>query len=516
MGNFSKSFPSAVQCVFLLMIGLVFSVCVEASDRDRIHDEGPPRDEVHERLHDSSHQQGNKVWSWLPPGEKVQRVLSFRDHNTRVVFLGLVLLGVVSGITGTFLLLRKRSLLSDSVSHATLPGLAIAFIIFELVTGKGNSLLWLLLGGIVSGLLAMASVIYLPMVSKIKSDAALALSLTFFYGIGVVLLSVIQQIPTANASGLEYFIYGNAATLTTGDVRLIGAVAVVCLLVCLFLFKEFSLLCFDSGYTRTQGYSAIGLDAGLMSLIVLVSVVGLQAVGLLLIMALLIIPAVAARFWAKRLFSVLLVSGLIGGLSCFLGVLLSSLYPRLPTGAIIVLTATSFFVLSQCFGSYRGLAHRWLERRKTQRRLLMQQFLRRIFDVQEKHCAKSLHLESEQSCCEKAEPLDIAFIFEGRSWSRSRFERVVRRAARGGWIRLIEGGMLMLTDGGMRLARHYARQHRLWEIYLIRYADVAPSQVHHDVERIEEVAAPEIVREIENLFDSELKCRNMPAEPHEV
>ena len=466
-----------------------------------------------EHTHKSARASENAAFAF-PGWEKVERVLSFRDYNTRIVFAGLVLLGVVSGITGTFLLLRKRSLLSDSVSHATLPGLALVFIVLELVQGKGDVLIWLLVGGAVTGVMAMVSVVYAPIVSKIKSDAALALSLTFFYGLGVVLLSVIQQMPTANASGLEYLIYGNAATLTRSDVDLILVVAICSLVVCTLLFKEFSILCFDSGYADTQGYSSLGLDFLLMGVIVFVSVVGLQAVGLLLMMALLITPAVAARFWAKRLTTVALVAGLLGGLSAFSGVLLSSLFPRLPTGAIIVLSATAFFLLSLFFGRNKGVVIRWLNRLKSHRRLKLQQFLRAAFDAVENEMGECLFAQCRLSGFSAKRPIAPERIFQRRAWTRQTFDRILKRAAREGWVRLVDDGTLMLTDDGLSRAQHHAKQHRLWELYLIRYADVAPSQVHQDVERIEEVASPDIVREIEDLFESEIQMRSMPQEPH--
>ncbi|MEO0511242.1 MAG: iron chelate uptake ABC transporter family permease subunit [Verrucomicrobiota bacterium] len=501
---------------FWLLI-LLSAVAVFGVSKQVLAGEGHPHDSAISQTQASeqsgAHARKATSFAW-PDWEKVKRVISFRDHNTRVVFSGLTLLGIVSGITGTFLLLRKRSLLSDSVSHATLPGLAIAFIALELISGKGDSLNWLLIGGAITGFLAMLAVIYLPKISGIKSDASLALSLTFFYGIGVVLLSVIQMLPTANASGLEYLIYGNAATLTSTDVQLILAICIVCLVACILFFKEFSLLCFDSGYAKANGFPANKLDIFLMTLIVLISIVGLQAVGLLLIMALLITPAVSARFWAKRMGRVTFIAGLIGGTSAFIGVLMSSLFPRLPAGAIVVLTATLFFILSLTFGSYRGLLSRWFLKRRAMKRIEMNQFLRSTFDVLEGDQNDCMFIENERIGALMKTPIVADKVWNRRSWSRAKFAKVLGRAVSENWIRLIDDGTFILTEDGVARARHHARQHRLWELYLIKYADVAPSQVHHDVERIEEVAAPEVVREIEDIFQNEIKSRVIPVEPH--
>ena len=187
-----------------------------------------------------------------PSREKVWRTISLADYNTRVVFAGVTVLGAASGLVGTFLLLRKRSLLSDTVSHCTLPGIAIAFLIAEATGISGRSLPLLLFGAATTGVLGMGAVALIRAKSRIKDDAALAIVLSVFFGLGIALMVIIQQLPTGNAAGLSHFIYGKAASMTAGDAQLILFASLIVAFVCAALFKEFKLLCFDASFARAK------------------------------------------------------------------------------------------------------------------------------------------------------------------------------------------------------------------------------------------------------------------------
>ena len=238
------------------------------------------------------------------------------SYNQQVIFLGVSILGAVSGLVGApFFLFRKRSLLSDTISHATLPGIAIAHLIGESLYENGKKTLPLMVGAFVASWLSMQFVRFIRRNSKVKDDAALAITLAFFYGIGVVLLSVIQKLPSSNSSGLEYYLYGMVASMVIGDAFLLIGLAFLCIILILLFFKEFSLLCFDSLYAQTQGFPISRLDVAIMTLSVSVAVVGLQTVGLLLMMALLITPPAAARFWSNDIRFMLLTSAIIGAAS---------------------------------------------------------------------------------------------------------------------------------------------------------------------------------------------------------
>ncbi|MBC8087913.1 MAG: metal ABC transporter permease [Phycisphaerae bacterium] len=444
-----------------------------------------------------------------PSREKLWRTLSLADYNTRVVFAGVTVLGAASGLVGTFLLLRKRSLLSDTVSHCTLPGIAIAFLIAEATGISGRSLPLLLIGAAVTGVLGMGAVAAIRAKSRIKDDAALAIVLSVFFGFGIALMVIIQQLPTGNAAGLSHFIYGKAASMTAGDAQLILFASLAVALVCVVLFKEFKLLCFDASFARTQGWPTVALDLALMGLVVAVTVIGLQAVGLLLVVALLIIPAAAARFWSHRLGVTMLLATLIGAASGLVGVAASALFPKLPAGAVIVLAAVFCFVVSFVFGAERGLFKRWLEQRRVGQRVARQHLLRAIYEWCETKSQANRDLISLLDCA-----VSLAELRRVNDWSEGRLQRLLRI---GFTERLIiwnnSHDAVHLTAEGKLEARRVTRNHRLWETYLLQYADVAPQHIHHNADQIEHVIEPNIVNELEELLAGREGGALVPADP---
>ncbi|MDA0576834.1 MAG: metal ABC transporter permease, partial [Verrucomicrobia bacterium] len=254
-----------------------------------------------------------------PSLEQWLRVLTLTDYNTRVVVLGTMLLGVAAGVIGSFMLLRKRALMGDALSHATLPGIGIAYLVMTAAGGNGRWLPGLLAGAIVSGLLGMGVVLLIRNQSRLKEDAALAIVLSVFFGLGVAILGLIQQMTQGHAAGLESFIYGKTASMLARDAWLIGGAAAVVIVACATLFKEFTLLCFDAEYAAAGGWPVARLDIILMALVVFVTVIGLQAVGLILMIALLVIPPAAARFWTHRFRNMVWLSAVIGAVSGLVG-----------------------------------------------------------------------------------------------------------------------------------------------------------------------------------------------------
>jgi manganese/zinc/iron transport system permease protein len=290
---------------------------------------------------------------------RLLRVLTLKDYNTRLIILGTGIFGLCAGVVGTFMLLRKQSLIGDVVSHASLPGIGIAFLVMEIGhPGSGKNLGGLLLGALIAGFLGVVCTTAISKWTRIKQDAALAIVLSIFFGLGISLFTIIQNIPGGNAAGLHQFIFGKAASITLADVRLIASSSAVVLVLCLLLFKEFSLLCFDEDFAAVQGWPVTLLDLMLMSIVVGVTVIGLQSVGLLLVVAMMIIPAAAARFWTDHIRTMAIISGLIGGLSAVGGVVLSALFSKLAAGAIIVLVGSMFFLISLLIGTKRGLFRR--------------------------------------------------------------------------------------------------------------------------------------------------------------
>lgn len=284
-----------------------------------------------------------------------QFLATLADPNTQWVLGGTTLLGITSGVLGSFALLRKESLIGDAMAHAALPGICLAF----LLTGS-KSVLWLLLGALLTSLFGSYCIQLIVRFSRIKQDTALGLVLSVFFGIGIVLLTYIAQSGAGNQSGLNTFIFGQAASLVGQDVRIISGVALVLLIICTLFFKEFKLITFDAEFAQGLGLPVRFLSGLLMLLIVAAVVIGLQAVGVVLMAAMLITPAISARYWTDNLVRMVMIAGGIGALSSVSGVLLSTMGKGLATGPLIIVCATVIFLFSLLFAPRRGLISKWI------------------------------------------------------------------------------------------------------------------------------------------------------------
>lgn len=429
------------------------------------------------------------------------RVFTFQDFNTRVVVAGTTLLGLAAGLIGTFLVLRKRALLSDTLSHATLPGIALAFIVMTLITGDGKQLPALIVGAAIFAVIGTLSVLVIQRYSRLKDDAALGIVLSVYFGLGIALMGMATRMDAGNAAGLSSFIYGKTASMLFSDAMLIAVTALVAAVASILFFKEFSLICFDADYGSTQGWPVGRLDFFMMALVVLVTVIGLQAVGLILVVALLIIPAAAARFWTFQLRSMLWLSGLFGALSGFIGSGVSALMANLPAGAVIVLSASLFFVLSLIFGSARGLVRIGIDRLHLKRKIMDENLLR------------DLHEWNESS--DSTHHPDANHLLTRRAWSPNALHRTLKRLRRKRMLEPAHGQVLRLTDAGREAAREVVRRHRLWETYLITHADVAPGVVDLSADRIEHVLDPDLIRQLEAVL-ADQAGRDLPPSPHDL
>ncbi len=443
-----------------------------------------------------------------PTWQELLRVLTFQDYNTRVVIIGATLLGLAAGLVGTFLLLRKRALLSDTISHATLPGIAIAFMVMSLLFGDGKNLLGLIAGAAIFSVIGTTAVMVIQKYTRLKDDAALGIVLSVFFGFGIALMGMATRMSSGNAAGLSSFIYGKTASMLFFDAMLIALTALAAIIFCLLFFKEFALICFDANYGATQGWPVTRLDFLMMALVVGVTVIGLQAVGLILVVALLIIPAAAARFWTYNLKHMLWLSGLFGALSGMLGSGFSALMANLPAGAVIVLTASAIFIFSMTFGSARGIVKLLTERGRLRRRITRENLLRDLYEWFE--CADTRSDGSAASCNLGPQPQDLQ---RQRAWPLRGLQRAIGRLKSANDIVIDENQCIAFTDQGRKAANEVVRKHRLWEAYLISHADVATGMVDLSADRIEHVLDEEIIRQLEDLFP-EAATREPPESPH--
>jgi len=441
------------------------------------------------------------VIDW-PTIDEIVRTLTLRaGFNSAVVVSGTTLLGIAAGLIGAFALLRKRALMSDALSHATLPGIAGAFIIASVLGLSAKSLPVLLVGAAITGVLGVFGVQAIVRHSRLHEDSAIGAVLSVFFGIGIVLLSYVQKMPTGNQAGLERFLYGQTAAMSVQDAVLLGSLALLATIATLVLFKEFRLVCFDADFARIQGWPVSFIDLLMMSLVVLVVVTGLQAVGLILVIAMLIIPAAAARLWTERLWVMSVLSAVIGGMSGYLGSSASALLPGLPAGSVIVLTSGALFVISVLVAPARGVFASAL------RRLHLASWIAR------EHLLRALYEAIEAGPGETKPVVSLEDLRRARPVSPLKLAALLRTLA---WRGLVEtsDGEVRLTKRGMAEARRLTRNHRLWEQYLVTHADVAPSHVDRSADMVEHVLSSELVRELER----ELRARGqtVPASVHPI
>ena len=289
-------------------------------------------------------------------------------YNTLVVLAGTMLLGIAAGITGTFLVLRGRALAGDVVGHAAIPGVALSFLIYSAVfPQEGKSLPVMLLGGAITSGLSIVAIMWMRRVGRLPDDAVLATVLSVFFGFGVILQSIAQHSVSGQQSGLNNFIFGQAAAMLRSDVILLAVIALATILISTLLMKEWTLMCFDEGLARVLGYPVGLLDLLLMALVVIVCVAGMQSVGLLLMVGLLIIPPSAARFWSDSIRPNIWISATVGAVSATIGGVASALVSKLSTGAIIVVVAATILVVSILLGTKHGLLGVWLAKREQRR-----------------------------------------------------------------------------------------------------------------------------------------------------
>ncbi len=379
-------------------------------------------------------------------------------YNATLVSLGAALLGGAAGITGTFLFLRKRALVADAVSHATLPGVCLAFLVMASLGGDGRNLIGLLLGSALSAWVGLWCLNWLTKHTRLAEDAAIGAILSTFFGFGVVLLTVIQTAGIGRQAGLEGFLLGSTAGMLFNDAMLIAGGGAAALITILLTRRALTLVAFDPEYAAAQGINVSRVDMLMMGLVMAVTVVGLKIVGLILIVALLIIPAVTARFWSERSDIVVTLAGVFGALAAYGGAGVSASAPNLPTGPLIVLMSFGFFAISLFLAPGRGVLAAMIRQRRFQRRVHLRQGL--------------LALAQEQP------------IYEALT---------LRLLGRAGLVRP-DG---VATDKGRGRAAKALRDEKRWEILRRDRAHEAAAALYDGLREIETVLTPDEILEID-------------------
>ncbi len=336
---------------------------------------------------------------------------------------------------GSFAVLRKQSLLGDAISHAALPGIAISF----LITGAKDSNT-LLLGALVSGLIGTFWIRGIITKTHLKSDTALGLILSLFFGFGMLLLTFIQKQPNANQAGLDKYLFGQAATLVESDVWMMAIVTGICLFVLLLFWKEFKILLFDKDYAKTLGFNTKTIDILITSFIVLAIVLGLQTVGVVLMSAMLLAPAAAARQWTNSLATMVFLAAIFGAFSGVFGTAISASQNNLSTGPVIVLVAAVFVFISFVFSPSRGLLFKQIRFIKNRRDLQLHKTLSFMYDIAITHDDIS-------------HPHEVKILNNFQGYTRGTLKKLVEK----NYVTL-EGSTWSLTNEGFRSALNLYNQ----------------------------------------------------------
>ncbi len=287
-------------------------------------------------------------------------------YNVTLVMSAATLLGFAAGATGTFLFLRRRALVSDGLAHATLPGVGLAFLIMVSLGGDGRNLIGLLVGSALTAGIGLYCIDWIVRHTRLTEDAAIGAILSVFFGLGVVLLTVIQTLTVGKKAGLESFLLGATAGMIFTDAVLIALGGAICVVLVFVLRRAMTVVAFDAEFAASYGIDVRLVDIAIMGLVLAVAVTGLKMVGLILIIALLIIPPVTARFWTDRTDNMIWISGATGALAGYCGTAISAALPSIPTGPIVVLVCTMLFVTSLLFAPNRGVLAALLRYRRFQ------------------------------------------------------------------------------------------------------------------------------------------------------
>jgi manganese/zinc/iron transport system permease protein len=405
------------------------------------------------------------------------------DATLITVMAGASLLGVVSGALGCFAVLKRQSLLGDALAHAALPGVCLAYL-FGGVVGVDPKHPLLLLGGALAtawvGTLILLSV---TRTTRIRQDAALGVVLSVFFGAGIVLLTFLQHGSAgASQAGLDKFLFGQAASLVPRDVILMAVLGGLVLGTVAVFFRPFQLIVFDPVYAGSQGVPVRRYEVLLTTLIVVAVVVGLQTVGVVLMAAMVVTPAAAARQWTDRLLTMVVLAAVIGALAGATGTWVSSLARRVPTGPLIVLSATGLLGVSLLLAPRRGLLWAAVRRVRNRRRVRVENLLKDLWRLGERDGRY-------------AAPRAVTDVLAVRAASRA----AVDHAGSAGLVQ-VSGPLVQLTDAGLERAARVVRNHRIWELYLTRRLDIAADHVHRDAEDMEHALDDAVLEAIDQAL----------------
>ena len=416
--------------------------------------------------------------------EQATRFFTFQDASLRMALVGCILLGLNCGLLGSFIVVRRLSLVGDTLSHAVLPGVALGFL-----WNMTKDPVAILVGATLVGVLAMFTVTAITRTTRLKEDAAMGLVLSSFYAVGICLFTMFQHLPTANKSGLDKFLFGQAAAINGEEVAVLGVTAMLSIAFIAVCWRGLLTLSFHREFGDSLGLPVAWLHHLVMLLTAFAVVTAMQAVGVVLVSAMLIIPAATAYLLTDRMHRLIVYAAVIGVLTAALGAFFSFLRNNLPTGPFMVLAGSAFFSAAFLFSPKHG----WLTR-------LWRQRSRRVRTERE-NTLKTMYRVLE----ERGEHGEGVSLVELAQWRRETLEDVkvrAREVIRARYVTSSEDdSMLYFTPEGLQRARAIVRNHRLWELYLTNVMQYGSDHVHDDAEKIEHVLGEDLVRQLERRLE---------------
>lgn len=418
----------------------------------------------------------------------------FTDPVLRAPTIGCMLMCLAAALVGVIAFLRKQSLLGESLSHAAYPGVMVGVIAVGALFDDGSSRMLIastiMSGAFLSALIGVWCIQFLERSVNIRNDSALCFVLSVFFGVGITLASRVQFAYSALYKKSLTYLYGQAATMTDVHIFIYGTLSLLIILLVVLLYKELQALTFDRDYAKSIGIQTNWIDTIVYTLLVLAVVVGIRSVGVVLMSAMLIAPAVAARQFTNKLYKMLSLAALFGLISGFLGNVLSVeitkvlavKYPTarlaLPTGPMIVMVASSICLFSLLFAPERGLLIRFFRIARFRYRCICENVLKTIWRIYSKGDVK------------------LNDIVKYQAVSKIYLRFILYKLSKNGWVRKTGRDTYRLTSDGEHRGGHIVRLHRLWEVYLADYLGVGAERVHHSAEEMEHIITPEIEQEL--------------------
>jgi manganese/zinc/iron transport system permease protein len=408
--------------------------------------------------------------------------ITLTEPNVRYVVVGTLIISVSSAVVGVFTFLKKKALVGDAVAHSILPGICVAF----LLTGVKNPIL-LTLGAFISGWVSLLLIDFVVANSKIKTDTAIGIIFSVFFGVGILLLTIIQHTGNAAQSGLESFLFGKAAALVGSDLWTFAIIGVMIILCVSFFYKELQLISFDVNFAKSIGYPVRKLEIFLTTLTVLAVTVGIQAVGVTLMAAMLITPVAAARCWTNQLWWLILLSALFGAFAGITGAFVSYTTPSMPTGPCIVIVISFIAFFSFLFSPNQGIIYKKWKNYLCRIKMMEENILKALYMLGEKNQDFFRYYTKDE-------------IMKQRTFERISLQQALSKLTDLGYLQH-DIHSWRFTPEGKEKGLRIAKLHRLWEVYLAEHLKIAPDHVHEDAEAIEHIITPEIEKALEEKLN---------------